>query len=148
MELAEARARFGREMAKNAGVSEESEIARIFASTPREAFLGPPPWKIFGSEGECELVTDPALLYRDVLVQLKGEAAINNGQPSLHALCFAVLHVSRGEVILHVGAGTGYYTTILGELTGETGRVEAYEIEADLAERAAESMRAMPWVRM
>lgn len=148
MELAEQRARFGREMARSAGVAEDGEIARMFGSVPREAFLGPPPWLIFGGDRQGEIVDDPAQLYRDVLVQVKGEAAINNGQPSLHALCLAVLRVRPGETVVHVGAGTGYYTAMLGVLAGETGRVEAYEIERDLAAKAAENLREMPWVHV
>lgn len=150
MDLEEKRAAFGRRMAASAGLGEDSAIAEVFASTPREAFLGPPPWRIFGGEREDggHIVDDPALLYQDVLVQLKSSAAINNGQPSLHALCLAALRVTPGETAVHVGAGTGYYTTMLGKLVGSNGRVEAYEIERDLAERAAATLGEMPWVRV
>jgi protein-L-isoaspartate(D-aspartate) O-methyltransferase len=149
MGLEEQRAAFGRKMASSAGESEQSAIAKVFQSTPREAFVGPPPWRIFGDwENGGEVVDDPAFLYQDVLVQLKGEAAINNGQPSLHAICLAGLHVRGGETAVHVGAGTGYYTAMLGRLVGPEGRVEAYEIESDLAWRAAENLRGMPWVRV
>ena len=37
---------------------------------------------------------------------------------------------------------------MLAQLTGPTGRVEAYEIETDLAWRAAENLRGMPWVKV
>jgi protein-L-isoaspartate(D-aspartate) O-methyltransferase len=149
MGLEEQRMAFGRRMAANAGEGEQSAIARVFESTPREAFVGPPPWRIFGErEDGGEVVSDPALLYQDVLVQLKGEAAINNGQPTLHAMCLAVLQVRAGETVVHVGAGTGYYTAMLGKLVGPEGRVEAYEIEKDLAWRSAENLRSMPWVRV
>ncbi len=147
MGLEERRAAFARKMAATAAEGEEGAIATVFASTPREAFVGPPPWRIFGDrEDGGEMIDDPELLYQDVLVQLKGEAAINNGQPSLHAICMSVLHVRSGETVVHVGVGTGYYTSMLAQLTGPTGRVEAYEIERDLAWRAAENLRGMPWV--
>jgi protein-L-isoaspartate(D-aspartate) O-methyltransferase len=149
MGLDEQRAAFGKRMAASAGEREQSAVATVFATTPREMFVGPPPWRLFGErEDGGEVVDDPALLYQDVLVQLKGEAAINNGQPSLHAMCMAVLHVRPGETAVHVGAGTGYYTAMLGKLVGSEGRVEAYEIESDLAWRAAENLRSMPWVRV
>jgi protein-L-isoaspartate(D-aspartate) O-methyltransferase len=146
MELAEYRAQFGRQMARSAGLPEESRIAEIFACTRREDFVGPPPWRIFSGDGEGELIDTPELLYQDVLVQLKSEAAINNGQPSLHALCIAAMRLEAGETIVHVGAGTGYYTAMLGMLAGSGGRVEAYEIEADLATRARENLNGMPWI--
>ena len=44
----------------------------------------------------------------------------------------------------HVGAGTGYYTTLLAQLVGENGAVDAYEIEHTLARRAAENLAALP----
>src|SRR5947209_4103113 len=106
MEIAERRERFGWEMARAAATPEDGPIAKVFGAVAREEFVGPPPWRIFSGDDPGETVTDPALLYRDVLVQLKGEAAINNGQPSLHAMCFAVLRVRPGETVVHVGAGT------------------------------------------
>jgi protein-L-isoaspartate(D-aspartate) O-methyltransferase len=149
MEIEERRARYGKQMAASAGVGAESAIAEVFASTPRERFVGPGPWRIFGEHEDGGMVIDdPALLYQDVLVQLKAEAAINNGQPSLHALCLAALRLRPGETAVHVGAGTGYYTAMMGRLVGSEGRVEAYEIEEDLAERARENLREMPWVRV
>lgn len=149
MDLAERRAQFGKQMAANADVSADSAIAKAFAATPREDFLGPPPWRIFGArEDEGLLTDDPAMLYQDVLVQLKGEAAINNGQPSLHALCFAALTIKPGDAAVHVGVGLGYYTAILARLVSNAGCVEGYEIEPDLALQAAENLRSLPWVRV
>ena len=108
-----------------------------FASTPRERFVGKGPWKVLVGGNWLETPTDdPAFLYQDVLVALASDRGINNGQPVLHALNLAALNVKPGEDILHVGAGTGYYTAMLARLTGTTGSVVAYEIEHDLAEDA------------
>jgi protein-L-isoaspartate(D-aspartate) O-methyltransferase len=71
---------------------------------------------------------------------LSAERQINNGQPSLHARCIAALKPQAGEVVVHVGAGGGYYSAVLAELVGPDGRVHAYEVERDLAERAAQAM--------
>src|SRR5690606_31383077 len=47
---------------------------------------------------------------------------------------------SSGETIVHVGAGTGYYTALLSLLALPKGRVQAYESEASLAERATKDL--------
>ena len=45
-----------------------------------------------------------------------------------------------------MGAGTGYYTTLLAKLVGEKGAVDAYEIELEFARRAKENLAAFPQV--
>jgi protein-L-isoaspartate(D-aspartate) O-methyltransferase len=128
-----------------AGIPPGSELAAAFASTPREQFVGAPPWKVFTRSGYVETLTDdPAVLYQDVVVALGSEGPLNNGQPTLHALCLAALAPKKGERILHVGAGTGYYTTLLAKLVGENGAVDAYEIEPKLAQRATDNLAAFP----
>ena len=47
-----------------------------------------------------------------------------------------------GDVIIHAGAGTGYYSAILSQLAGGTGKVHAFEIDAGLAERATQNLAA------
>ena len=49
---------------------------------------------------------------------------------------------------MHVGAGSGYYTTILATLVGETGSVDAYEIEPELARRASANLAPIPQARV
>jgi protein-L-isoaspartate(D-aspartate) O-methyltransferase len=128
-----------------AGIPPRSELAAAFASTPREQFVGPPPWKVFTRTGYVETLTDdPAVLYQDVVVSLGTEGPLNNGQPTLHALCLAALAPIKGERVVHVGAGSGYYTTLLAKLVGESGVVDAYEIEPTLARRAVYNLAAFP----
>jgi protein-L-isoaspartate(D-aspartate) O-methyltransferase len=43
--------------------------------------------------------------------------------------------------VVHIGAGTGYYTAILAELVGANGNVVGYEIETSLAEQARRNLR-------
>ena len=132
-----------------AGLPENPRLVAAFASIPRERFVGPGPWRIYTSSGLLETPTnDPAFLYQDVLVALAPERHINNGQPSLHALCIASLDVKEGERIVQVGAGTGYYTAVLSEMAGPSGEVIAYEIEEDLAQRAAKNLRDRPNVKV
>jgi protein-L-isoaspartate(D-aspartate) O-methyltransferase len=121
-----------------------SRVTKAFAATPRERFLGPGPWKIFTGGGYIDTPTDdPAFLYQDVTVALSESSKINNGQPVLHAVGLATLNPQDGETALHIGAGTGYYTAVLAQLTAPTGKVLAYEIEPALAERAAANLAEM-----
>jgi len=127
-----------------AGVPEE-RLAAAFAETPRERFLGPGPWKVFTAGGYITTPTDdPAFLYQDVTVALSEESKINNGQPVLHAANLAALNPQPGETVLHVGAGTGYYTALLARLVAPGGQVFAYEIHPALAERAQANLAGMP----
>ncbi len=137
---------FAQLVTASAGVpATERNLIDAFASTPRERFVGPGPWQVFTRLGYIQTPSDdPALLYQDVTVALKSEGQINNGQPSLHAVCLAVLGVKEGEVIVHVGAGAGYYSTLLAKLTGPAGSVFAYEIDLELAERATKNLAEYP----
>jgi protein-L-isoaspartate(D-aspartate) O-methyltransferase len=138
---------FAKLITGNAGIAAGSEIEAALASTPREQFVGSPPWRIFTRSGYVESpADDPALLYQDVVVSLGGDGPFNNGQPSLHALCLAALDVKKGERVVHVGAGTGYYTTLLAKLVGETGAVDAYEIEPEFVRRAAKNLAEFSYV--
>jgi protein-L-isoaspartate(D-aspartate) O-methyltransferase len=133
----------------NAGIPAGSELEAAFASTPREQFVGAPPWKIFTPRGYIESASDdPAVLYQDVVVSLGTDAPLNNGQPTLHAYCLNALNLRKSEHVLHVGAGSGYYTTILAKLVGESGLVDAYEIEPELAQRASANLAQLPQVRV
>jgi protein-L-isoaspartate(D-aspartate) O-methyltransferase len=140
--LASIRSFFARLIAAGAGVPPaETRLAEAFAATPRERFVGAGPWHVFTRAGYLETPDDdPAFLYQDVTVALRREEQINNGQPTLHATCLAALAVKEGETVVHVGAGTGYYTAVLGRLAGPAGAVHAYEIHPELAARAAEGL--------
>ena len=136
---------FAKLITAQAGIPPGSELAAAFASTPREQFVGPPPWRVFTRSGYVETLTDdPAVLYQDVVVSLGSGGPLNNGQPTLHAFCLAALAPKKGDRVVHVGAGTGYYTTLLAKLVGESGVVDAYEIEPTLAQRATDNLAAFP----
>jgi protein-L-isoaspartate(D-aspartate) O-methyltransferase len=136
---------FAKLVTAQAGIPPGSELADALASTPREQFVGPPPWRVFTRSGYVETLTDdPAVLYQDVVVSLGSGGPLNNGQPTLHSFCLAALAPKKGERVVHVGAGTGYYTTLLAKLVGESGVVDAYEIEPTLAQRATDNLAAFP----
>jgi protein-L-isoaspartate(D-aspartate) O-methyltransferase len=133
---------FARLITANAGSPEATDgLVAAFSSVPREQFLGPGPWKVFTGAGFVETPSnDPAFLYQDILIAIAPERHINNGEPSLHAICLVALNITKGETVIHIGAGTGYYTAILAELVGKRGSVLAYEVEQDLAQRAARNV--------
>jgi protein-L-isoaspartate(D-aspartate) O-methyltransferase len=138
---------FARLVTAKAGIAPGSELAKAFASTPREHFVGPPPWKVSTASGYIETPTDdPAFLYQDIVVALGTEGPLNNGEPTLHASCLSTLALKHGERVVHVGAGTGYYTTLLAKLVGESGAVDAYEIDTALAKRASANLARLPHV--
>ena len=121
---------------KSAGSSSERLIG-AFASVPREDYVGPGPWSVFVGSGYIQTISDdPGLLYQDIVIGLAADRGINNGQPSLHAKCLADCDPKPGESVIHIGAGTGYYSAILSSLVGDRGKVTAFEIERDLADRA------------
>src|SRR6201999_3987174 len=109
----------------------DARLERAFAETPREAFLGPGPWRLTKGVGYRDAPADPALVYQDTLIALKPEKQINNGSPSLHAHWLHAADVKPGESVVHIGIGGGYYTAILSRLVGPRGRVTAVEFDAD-----------------
>ena len=136
---------YARFIVKSAGSSDERLIA-AFATVPRETYVGIGPWQVFvGGSGYLSTISnDPRLLYQDIVIGLATDRGINNGQPSVHARCLAACAPRIGETVVHVGAGTGYYTAVLAQLVGEAGRVLAFEIEQDLAARARDNLAHLP----
>jgi protein-L-isoaspartate(D-aspartate) O-methyltransferase len=132
---------FANFVVRSAGSSNENLIA-AFAATEREQFVGPGPWSIFVYPEYISTVSDdPCLLYQDIVVGIAPDRKINNGQPSLHARCLAACAPVAGESVIHIGAGTGYYSAILATLVGAGGHVSAYEIDSDLAAKACANLR-------
>jgi protein-L-isoaspartate(D-aspartate) O-methyltransferase len=50
--------------------------------------------------------------------------------------------------VLHVGSGLGYYTAVIGECAGRTGRVLAFEVDETLAAEAARRLASRPWIEI
>lgn len=140
-ELVVVRRAFARQMLAVAGIG-NAAVAAAFAAVPREDFVGPPPWTaVLPSVGYHVLPdADPAVLYQDFVVALDRERGVNNGSPSLHAKLLDALDPRPGEHIVHVGAGGGYYSALLAEMVGPSGRITAIEFNAALAARARASL--------
>jgi protein-L-isoaspartate(D-aspartate) O-methyltransferase len=128
---------YARYVVASAGSSNE-RLINAFASIAREKFLGQGPWPISTATGYLATISaDPRHIYHDVVVGLVPEKSINNGQPTLHAKCLDAIAPADGETVVHVGAGSGYYTALLADMVGPSGQVHAYEIEPQLSDRGA-----------
>jgi len=146
--IAKARRSYARLMAA-ASKSDDPRLERVFELVPREAFLPPGPWKIMVDNEYFETPSaDPVHLYQNALVALDATKGINNGEPFLHAAWLGAAAPQRGDVVCHIGAGSGYYTAILSVLALPGGRVEAFEIEPGLFEAARKNLQAFEGITL
>lgn len=137
---------YAEDLGLRAPVRRNPAVIDAFAAVPRERFLGPGPWIIRPDARPEDTFTtpdaEPHWVYHDVLVAIDVERRLNNGMPSFWAHNLDHLDLRRGERVLQVGAGTGYYSAILAEIVGREGRVVAVEHDADLAARARANLEA------
>lgn len=132
---------FAKQMLARAFVETDSALEAAFSNVARESFVGLPPWYTRDANGYRAIPSsDPIVLYQDILVALDPVRTVNNGSPSLHAGLLHRLSVKPGEHVVHLGAGTGYYTAILAELVGSKGQVTAVEYDAKLAAQAQKAL--------
>ena len=112
-------------------------IEAAFAVAPREHFLRPLPWTAsspFGGARPCSARTRSCSTR--TWSSPSTRRAASTTRPALHTTVLEALGPKPGEGIVHVGAGAGYYSAILAELVGPSGRVTAVEFDAALAKRA------------
>jgi protein-L-isoaspartate(D-aspartate) O-methyltransferase len=123
---------YARQMLATLGV-DNTVIEAAYAAAPRKAFLGHPSWRVSSPFGGYRTLAgaDPVILYQD-LVSAASTIAARRSTPKL----IEALGPTPGGHIAHVGAGAGYYSAILAELVGPSGRVTAVEFDAALVERA------------
>lgn len=136
------------------------DLVSAFARIPREAFLGPAPWLVRGAPPATAWqrltsrlaprryssrdwsTRDPHQLYRDVAVAIDAARGLNNGQPSGLALWIQLLDLRRGDRVLHIGCGLGYYTALMAALVAP-GEVIGVEIDATLARLARANLASV-----
>jgi protein-L-isoaspartate(D-aspartate) O-methyltransferase len=140
--IADFRSVFADVVVARAGCPQNLALRQAFATVPRHVFLGPGPWTV-REEGTRTGSEDPALVYQDIGIGLA--PGIPTGLPSLHASLLDAVQVKPRDRVMHVGAGTGYFTAILAELVGPSGQVVAFEIDEELAERARQNLAPWPW---
>jgi protein-L-isoaspartate(D-aspartate) O-methyltransferase len=151
-ELRQIRLRFAQEIQRRGNIRSTALIEGL-ASVPREAFMGPGPWKIMQAAEIAQGYrltpdSDPRHLYENVLVALDERRGLNNGEPLALLLFLDTLSPCEGERLLHVGCGVGYYTAVAARALGPHGAVAAVELDPVLAARAERNLRPYPSVRV
>lgn len=152
--LADYRRFYAEEIATVAALRSHA-LVEALAKVPRENFLGPGPWQIGSIEMMAARVqhrqtedADPRRLYHNIVVVIDSARNLNNGHPATLASWLDALEIAPGERIFHLGAGLGYFSAILGEMTGPSGHVTAIEIDPALAERARANLAPRPNVEL
>jgi protein-L-isoaspartate(D-aspartate) O-methyltransferase len=137
-----ARRELAAELRDRLGLRSEA-LVHALATVPREFFLGPGPWLVLRvPEGYTSTPdADPVRIIADVPVALDAARLLNNGAPSLVASLLDALEIREGEQVMHVGCGVGYWTAILAELVGPSGRVVGVEIDREFAARARRNLQ-------
>jgi len=128
-------------------------LTQALAAVPRERFLGPGPWTVKGDGdviGPARLTpdADPKRVYHNLAIAIDPTRQLFNGNPSTLSSWIDGLGLSAGARVLHVGCGTGYYTSVMAQIVGASGSVDAIETDAALAARAVEAVREWPWIHV
>lgn len=128
-----------------------SAVLNAFAVVPRERFLGHGPWTVrgmFEAASYSPAGTDSSVVYHNVSIAIDLARDLYNGQPGLIARWLEELAFGPGHRVLHIGAGTGYFTAVIGQIVGPSGRVWAVEIDPELARRAERNVAEWPWIEV
>lgn len=120
-----ARAAYARSVSVAAGIDDEA-VLRALQAVPREASLGPPPWKVRTAtlRPSAHETADPRMVLHDVAV----ECANGHVQPAPDRLAL-LLHEARikpGSVVLLIGHHVAYAAALAAHLVG--GPVHALEL--------------------
>jgi protein-L-isoaspartate(D-aspartate) O-methyltransferase len=152
IDLSQRRRFFADEIAAVGAVSTPRLIDAI-ADVPRERFLDPGPWLV---RGEADVLTgarrtpddDPQHVYHNYSIAIDPARQLFNGTPVFLASLIDKLALAPGASVLHVGAGLGYYSAVIGHTVGASGRVVAIEIDPALAERARGNLASISCVEL
>jgi len=130
-------------------------IVEALASVPREDFLAPGPWSVLSDasaamSGDLRTRTtpdaDPKRVYHNIAIAIDLSRMLFNGQPGTVAAWLDALALDRGQRVLHIGCGLGYYTALIAHVVGAGGRVVAFDVDETLASDARRNLAGMPWV--
>src|SRR5262245_34905852 len=141
IDLAQYRRFFAEEIEAVAKVQTPA-VVEALATVPREQFLRPGPWTVLAdadfmagtaSRTRTTPDADPRRVYHNIVVAIDPSRQLFNGQPGTLTAWIDALALAPGARVLHVGSGLGYYTAILAQAAGSSGRVLAYEVDELLA---------------
>jgi protein-L-isoaspartate(D-aspartate) O-methyltransferase len=152
IELSQCRRFFADEIAAVGAISTPRLVDAI-AEVPRERFLEPGPWLVYA---EADVLTgarrtpdaDPRHVYHNYSIAIDPARQLFNGTPGFVASLINKLALTPGARVLHVGAGLGYYSALIGHTVGASGQVVAIEVDRELADRARGNLSSMPWVEL
>src|SRR4029453_2808953 len=137
------------------------ELCSAFAGIRRGDFLGAAPRLIRGWATQSvwqhvvsrfsrhprryDYTTDDVtrLYHPDTVVAIDASRGLNNGQPSGLAAWLQALELGRGDRVLHIGCGLGYYTAVIAAVVAPHGEVIGVELDADLASRAGANLTSV-----
>jgi len=148
-DLAERRRAYARAIAEAADLHTPG-LEDALATVPREQFLPPGPWLVIGA-GDARQPpamtpdADPVHVYQDASVAIDPDRQLFNGAPSFLARMIDLLTLKPGARVLHIGAGTGYYSAVMAHVVGPSGRLVATEVDEVLASDTTQTLAATPW---
>jgi protein-L-isoaspartate(D-aspartate) O-methyltransferase len=150
--LAERRRYFAEEIQVVSNITSPAVVSAL-ASIPRERYLPPGPWTIrgeadFQAPPRLTADADPRHVYHNVAVAIDAQRMLFNGAPGLLAMAIDALDLQAGDRVMHLGTGLGYYTAVMADCVGPTGRVLGVEVDVALARGAAANLLDMPWVEV
>jgi protein-L-isoaspartate(D-aspartate) O-methyltransferase len=148
-----AQRRFYAEEVQIASNIRSARIVEALASVPRERFLPTGPWMVrsdgdFGAPVRLTPDADPRHVYHNISVAIDPGRMLFNGMPGLICMAMDALGIEAGTRALHVGAGTGYFTALMGHAAGPAGRVVAIEADETLAAQATANLASTPWIEV
>lgn len=148
--LADRRRVFAEEIEACCGL-ETPALVEALATVPREGFLPQGPWIVRG-EGDLggpprhTRDADPKHVYHNVSIAIDPARQLFNGGPGVVAACIDALELHLGDRVLHIGAGLGYYSSVIAHTVGRSGRVLAIEVDEALAADATRNLSNLTWV--
>lgn len=112
------------------GTLRSASVIATFAAVPRSRFVPA------GTSPE-DAYADHALV---LTADARGRPTSTISQPSMVALMLEQLRAGPGDRVLEVGTASGYTAALLAEMVRPSGRVVTVELDAVLAEAAAERL--------